>query len=229
LTAITLRARKGDGYPLQLSYREPDVETGEMALQRARKWYVSPWMTETEIVETAFKACRVSSDHVLKEHPGMRRAPLRLQTGRARLDVRVPMLLLRQTPRVLSPDRRGPLPGPSETGDCNNADLVLYSGGAWTGDKLCLAGVGEYDLSALTHPDCNNDGDCTDVPWSNTIRSFTSKRAGGTIFARKDGAELSKDFSASEWEDWYSAGPGGTTPWLDVLTLSYKVSITSVQ
>jgi hypothetical protein len=59
---------KGDGYLLQLSYREPDVETGEMALHRARKWYVSPWMTETEIVETAFKACRVSSDHVLKEH-----------------------------------------------------------------------------------------------------------------------------------------------------------------
>jgi len=59
---------KGDGYLLQLSYQEPDVETGELALQRTRKWYISPWMTETEIVETAFKACRTSMDHVLKEH-----------------------------------------------------------------------------------------------------------------------------------------------------------------
>ena len=59
---------KGDGYLLQLSYREPDVETGEPAVQRARKWYISPWMTETEMVETAFKACRTSMEHVLKEH-----------------------------------------------------------------------------------------------------------------------------------------------------------------
>jgi uncharacterized protein (DUF433 family) len=59
---------KGDGYLLQLSYYEADVETGEMALQRARKWYISPWMTETEIVETAFAACRRSMDHILKEH-----------------------------------------------------------------------------------------------------------------------------------------------------------------
>jgi hypothetical protein len=58
----------GHGYFLQVQYMEADVETGEMALQRARKWYVSPFSTETEIVETAFKACRVSMDHVLKEH-----------------------------------------------------------------------------------------------------------------------------------------------------------------
>lgn len=59
---------KGDGFLLQLSYYEPDIETGKLELQRARKWYVSPWMTETEIVETAFAACRRSMDHVLKEH-----------------------------------------------------------------------------------------------------------------------------------------------------------------
>lgn len=59
---------KGDGYLLQLSYYEADIETGKKALQMARKWYISPWMTETEIVETAFAACRRSMDHVLKEH-----------------------------------------------------------------------------------------------------------------------------------------------------------------
>lgn len=60
-------AREG-GFLLQLEYMEPDVDTGVMAKQRARKWYVSKFSTETEIVETAFKACRVSMDHVLKEH-----------------------------------------------------------------------------------------------------------------------------------------------------------------
>jgi hypothetical protein len=58
----------GQGYFLQVQYMEEDVETGEVALQQARKWYISPYSTETEIVETAFKACRVSMDHVLKEH-----------------------------------------------------------------------------------------------------------------------------------------------------------------
>lgn len=61
---------KGDGFLLQLQYYEADIEnpTGPPLLQRARKWYISPWMTETEIVETAFAACRRSMDHMLKEH-----------------------------------------------------------------------------------------------------------------------------------------------------------------
>lgn len=59
---------KDDGFLFQLQYFEPDVETGEMLLQRARKWYISPWSTETEIVETIFKACRISMNHVTKEH-----------------------------------------------------------------------------------------------------------------------------------------------------------------
>jgi len=59
---------KGDGFVLQLEYMEADITTGKVEKQRARKWYVSAFSTETEIVETAFKACRVSMDHVLKEH-----------------------------------------------------------------------------------------------------------------------------------------------------------------
>jgi hypothetical protein len=65
---ITERNR---GFMLQIEYYETDVDDPsnlEPVLQRARKWYISAYSTETEIVETAFKACRVSMDHVLKEH-----------------------------------------------------------------------------------------------------------------------------------------------------------------
>jgi len=63
--------RKGTGFLLQIVYYEADVDdptSTKPVIQKARKWYVSPFSTETEIVETAFKACRVSMDHVLKEH-----------------------------------------------------------------------------------------------------------------------------------------------------------------
>jgi len=58
----------GNGFFLQVQYMEADVETGVVEKQQARKWYISPYSTESEIVETAFKACRTSMDHVLKEH-----------------------------------------------------------------------------------------------------------------------------------------------------------------
>jgi len=62
--------RKGDGFLVQVEYEEADIDIPGSAptLQRGRKWYVSPFSTETEIVETAFKALRISNDHVLKEH-----------------------------------------------------------------------------------------------------------------------------------------------------------------
>lgn len=60
--------RKGDGYLLQISYWEEDVETHTPMLQKSRKWYISTFATETEIVETCFKAARISMEHVLKEH-----------------------------------------------------------------------------------------------------------------------------------------------------------------
>lgn len=63
---------KGDGYLLQLEYMEADVDDPKgdptPKLQRARKWYLSPYSTETEIVETAFKAVKTSMMHVVKEH-----------------------------------------------------------------------------------------------------------------------------------------------------------------
>jgi hypothetical protein len=61
---------KGDGFLLQLAYEEADVERpgSPPVLQKSRKHYVSPWATETEIVETAFLCAERSWLHVLKEH-----------------------------------------------------------------------------------------------------------------------------------------------------------------
>lgn len=59
---------KGDGFLLQLSYREEDVVTHEMAEQKSRKHYISPHMTETEIVETALLCAERSMMHVVHEH-----------------------------------------------------------------------------------------------------------------------------------------------------------------
>jgi hypothetical protein len=59
--------RDRDHFFVQVVYYEPDIHTGTTEKQNARKWLLSPYMTDTEIVETVFKACRVSMDHVLKE------------------------------------------------------------------------------------------------------------------------------------------------------------------
>ncbi len=61
-------AAMGDGYYVQVQYVEICIDSMKPEVQKARKWYVSPFSTETEIVETCFKACRTSMEHVLKEH-----------------------------------------------------------------------------------------------------------------------------------------------------------------
>lgn len=60
--------RKGDGFLLQIHYMEADIETGNIELQKSRKHYVSPFMTETEIVDTAFYAVMRSMEHTTREH-----------------------------------------------------------------------------------------------------------------------------------------------------------------
>jgi|SRR5678816_2881123 len=61
---------KGDGFLIQMSYMEPDVDHPEAGpvLQKTRKWYVSPFMTETEIVETCWAAAQRSMLHVAGEN-----------------------------------------------------------------------------------------------------------------------------------------------------------------
>lgn len=61
---------KGDGYLLQMSYMEEDVVnpgTGAVE-QKTRKWYVSPYMTESELVETCWAMVVRSQMHVTAEH-----------------------------------------------------------------------------------------------------------------------------------------------------------------
>lgn len=61
---------KGDGFLLQLVYNEADVDRpGTVPVpQHARKWYVSAFSTETEIVRTCWKAVLTSLEHRLGEH-----------------------------------------------------------------------------------------------------------------------------------------------------------------
>lgn len=61
---------KGDGFLLQMQYMEADVTKpgSEPVLQGTRKWYVSPWATESEIVETAWACVQRSALHVAAEH-----------------------------------------------------------------------------------------------------------------------------------------------------------------
>lgn len=55
------------GVYLQGTYVEPCVISGEPAAQYTRKWLVSPQMTDSEIVFTAFKLCLTSMEHRTRE------------------------------------------------------------------------------------------------------------------------------------------------------------------
>jgi hypothetical protein len=61
---------KGDGFLLQMFYYETCVENpgSEPVKQSTRKYYVSPYMTESEVVETAWLAVQRSQLHVASEH-----------------------------------------------------------------------------------------------------------------------------------------------------------------
>lgn len=61
---------KGDGFLLQMQYMEADVEKpgSEPMLQSTRKWYISPFMTPSEVVETCWACVTRSQMHVASEH-----------------------------------------------------------------------------------------------------------------------------------------------------------------
>jgi len=58
----------GDNYYIQLRYIEPCIITGEPGLQSGRKWYVSRWSAENEVVQTVLKAALTSAEHMVREH-----------------------------------------------------------------------------------------------------------------------------------------------------------------
>lgn len=66
----TLRLlEKGDGFLVQWVFMGVDVDNPEAGPvpQHCRKWYVSPYSTPTEVVETAWKACWVAQLHEVAE------------------------------------------------------------------------------------------------------------------------------------------------------------------
>lgn len=51
----------GDRYYLQVIFLAT-------SLQKGRKWFLSPFMTDSEIVSTAFKAILTAEEHEVREH-----------------------------------------------------------------------------------------------------------------------------------------------------------------
>lgn len=62
--------KKGDGFLIQMSYMEPDVEKpgSEPVEQKTRKYYISPHMCESELVETVWLMVQRSQLHVASEY-----------------------------------------------------------------------------------------------------------------------------------------------------------------
>lgn len=59
---------KGDGYLLQFTYLEADIDLGHrLEWQKARKWYISSHAIEGEVVRTALSAVKMSLEHRLRE------------------------------------------------------------------------------------------------------------------------------------------------------------------
>jgi hypothetical protein len=66
--AVTVDGR-GEMF-LQGSYDEPDIEAPDAGpvRQLTRRWFISPHMTRSEIVQTAFKCVMTSMEHRVREH-----------------------------------------------------------------------------------------------------------------------------------------------------------------
>jgi hypothetical protein len=56
-----------DGFLIQLNSEEADVEGGERQIYSGRKWHISPSATESEIVQTAFKAVVTWQEHEARD------------------------------------------------------------------------------------------------------------------------------------------------------------------
>ncbi len=56
------------GIYLQAHYPEADIVTKQPSAQYSRKWLLSPQMTKSELVQTAFKLCMTSMEHRTREH-----------------------------------------------------------------------------------------------------------------------------------------------------------------
>lgn len=55
------------GMFLQATYMDADIYSGKSEVQVTRKWLLSPQMTESEVIQTAFKCCLTSMEHRARE------------------------------------------------------------------------------------------------------------------------------------------------------------------
>ncbi|HEU4601551.1 MAG TPA: hypothetical protein VFS24_06270 [Steroidobacteraceae bacterium] len=58
---------RGDAIFLQWTFLAPCSKTKRESVQTGRKWYLSPHMTDSEIVCTAFKAALTAEEHECRE------------------------------------------------------------------------------------------------------------------------------------------------------------------
>jgi len=53
---------------LQVKFTAKSIASGKMEMQSGRKWLLSPHMTKSEIVQTAFKAVLTAVEHEVREN-----------------------------------------------------------------------------------------------------------------------------------------------------------------
>lgn len=58
----------GDGYFIQIIFIANDCKTGLPEQQKGRKWYVSPYSTKSEVVQTVFAAIGMVEEHERREN-----------------------------------------------------------------------------------------------------------------------------------------------------------------
>lgn len=61
---------------LQVTMVTRDTQTGKPLAVSGRKWHLSPFMTDSEIVATAFKAFLTAEEHECREHFMFRGRPV---------------------------------------------------------------------------------------------------------------------------------------------------------
>lgn len=58
----------GGGWSVQVRFKAEDTITGEIEPQSGRKWYISPHMTDGEVVQTMLKAVLTAEEHEAREN-----------------------------------------------------------------------------------------------------------------------------------------------------------------
>lgn len=57
-----------DGYLLQTKFVATCMKTKKEEIQHSRKWYISPYATQSEVIQTAFKAVLTAEEHEVREN-----------------------------------------------------------------------------------------------------------------------------------------------------------------